>query len=97
LPPESEIGPSLQFTPSTPHGRFRGEADIQKTALKRPDNGFTYSQFRFCDFLQRCDMWGTFWRILALPDENFLVATVHSFDCWCKTVVGLIKGSSYLE
>jgi hypothetical protein len=48
-----------------------------------------------CNFLQRCDMWCTV--RLALPDENFLVATVHSFDCWCKTVAGLIKGSSYLE
>jgi hypothetical protein len=57
--------------------------------LKRPDNGFTYSQFRFCDFLQRCDMWRTLWCILALPDENFLVATVRSFDCRRKTMGSL--------
>jgi hypothetical protein len=26
-----------------------------------------------------CDIWRTFWRILAVSDENFLVATVHFF------------------
>jgi hypothetical protein len=46
-----------------------------------------------CHLLQRRDMWRTFWRILALPDENFLVAAVHSFDCWRKTM-GSLKRSS---
>jgi hypothetical protein len=41
-------------------------------------------------------MWRALWRILALPDENILVASVHSFDCRRKTMVGLIKCSSAL-
>jgi hypothetical protein len=40
-------------------------------------------------------MWCTLWRILALPDENFLVAAVHSFDCWRKTM-GSLKRSNAL-
>jgi hypothetical protein len=46
------------------------------------------------NFLQRCHMWRTFWRILALPDENFLVATVHSFDCRRKTMARLKRSSA---
>jgi hypothetical protein len=34
-------------------------------------------------------MWCTVWCILALPDEDFLVATVHSFDCRRKTMGSL--------
>jgi hypothetical protein len=50
----------------------------------------------YCDFLQCCDMWRTVWRILALPDENILVAAVHSLDCRRKTMVHLIKEFSAL-
>jgi hypothetical protein len=40
-------------------------------------------------------MWGTLWRILALPDKNLLVAAVHSFDCRRKTM-GSLKRSNAL-
>jgi len=48
-----------------------------------------------CNLLQRRDMWRTFWRILALPDENFLVAAVNSFDYQRKTM-GSLKRSNAL-
>jgi hypothetical protein len=50
-----------------------------------------------CNLLQRRDMWGTFWRVLALPDENFLVTAVHSFDSRRRTMAGIIKGASALS
>jgi hypothetical protein len=40
-------------------------------------------------------MWGTFWRILALPDEDILVTAVHSSDSRRKTM-GSLKRSSAL-
>jgi hypothetical protein len=40
-------------------------------------------------------MWRTLWRILALPDKDFLVAALHTFDSRRKTM-GRLKRSSAL-
>jgi hypothetical protein len=34
-------------------------------------------------------MWRTLWRILALPDKDFLVAALHTFDSRRKTMGSL--------
>jgi hypothetical protein len=79
----SENGPPLQFMPSTLDGRFR---DVRRLHSSSPIVALGARNSDCYNFLQGCNMWRTLWRILALPDEDFLVAALHTFDGRRKTM-----------